>query len=57
MTGSYAVAWTAFLTDNARFLPLISRLPTAGALLLPSAIAAPLAVWSLRRHRRPRPAA
>lgn len=57
MTSSYTVTWTAFLTDNARFLPLISRLPTAGALLLPSAIAAPLAVWSLRRHRRPEPAA
>lgn len=57
MTSSYTVTWTAFLTDNARFLPLTSRLPTAGALLLPSAIAAPLAVWSLRRHRRPGPAA
>ncbi len=57
MTSSYTVTWTAFLTDNARFLPLISRLPTAGALLLPSAIAAPLTVWSLRRHRRPGPAA
>jgi hypothetical protein len=57
MTGSYTVMWTAFLADNARFLPAISRLPTAGVLLLPSAIAAPLAVWSLRRHRGPgRPA-
>jgi hypothetical protein len=53
MTSSYTVMWTAFLTDNARFLPVISRLPTAGALLLPSAIVAPLLVWSLRRHRRP----
>ena len=57
MTSSYTVIWTAFLTDNARFLPLVSQLPTAGALLLPSAIAAPLAVWSLRRHRRRGPAA
>ena len=51
MTSSYTVLWTAFLTDKARFLPVISRLPTACALLLPSAFAAPLAVWSLRRHR------
>lgn len=57
MTSSYTLMWTAFLTDNARFLPGISRLPTAAALLLPSAIAAPLAIWSLRRHRRPGPAA
>jgi hypothetical protein len=51
MTSSYTVVWTAFLTDNARFLPVISRLPAAAVILMPSAIATPLAVWSLRRHR------
>jgi hypothetical protein len=54
MTSSYTVMWTAFLADNARFLPAISRLPTAFAMLLPSVVAAPLVVWSLRRHRGPK---
>jgi hypothetical protein len=36
---------------------VLSRLPAADALLQPSVIAAPLAAWSLRRHRRPGPAA
>jgi uncharacterized membrane protein len=31
MSSSYTVIWTAFLADNAGFLPLISRLPTAVA--------------------------
>jgi hypothetical protein len=57
MTSSYTVMWTAFLADNARFLPLISRLPAAAALLLPTAIAAPLVTWTLRRHHKPAPAA
>jgi uncharacterized membrane protein len=57
MTTSYTVMLTAILADNGKNLPLAGRLPAAADWLGPAAIAAPLIAWSLRRHRRPEPAA
>ena len=54
MTSSYTVTWTAFLSDNARFLPLTSQLPAVASMLLPAGIALPLVAGALRRSQRPR---
>jgi hypothetical protein len=55
MTSSYTVMWTAFLADNAKFLPLTSQLPPAASMLLPAVIALPLIARALRRSQRPLP--
>jgi len=53
MTSSYTVMLTAFYVDNGKNLPLADRLPGTAYWLLPAAIAVPLIVRSLRRHRSP----
>lgn len=53
MAGSYTVLLTAFYVDNGKNLPLWDMLPTAAYWVLPAAMAAPLVVRSLARHRRP----
>jgi hypothetical protein len=50
----YAAMLTAFYVDNGPHLPLWDHLPTLAFWLLPSAIAAPLIIRTVRRARRPR---
>lgn len=51
MGASFAVMLTAFYVDNGPHLPLWDRLPTWAFWLLPSVVAAPLIVRSVRRYR------
>lgn len=51
MGASLAAMLTAFYVDNGPHLPAWDHLPTVGFWLLPGAVAAPLVIRAVRRHR------